>query len=187
MPVCVEQTFFSSLELSLWSSRTGHFLPTFADIASTIYAARNLLSWFLKLLEGLGGTQWEEWSFVALMLPCWNQVEGKETGTVPVSPWFSYVSVGVGVGFFTFYPNTSQKFNICPQDNVAARAFPSFPERETIPWAALYHNSWALGHPIFSTLVASGTSPSTSTSTIWKDDLNSSSWLIKHISSFFLI
>lgn len=44
--------------------------PTFADTASTMHVASNALSHLLKLLEALGGTQWEGWSFVALMLSC---------------------------------------------------------------------------------------------------------------------
>ena len=41
---------------------------------------------------------------------------------------FRYVSVGVGVEFFTFYPNTCQKFNFCPSCHVVSRIFPPFPE-----------------------------------------------------------
>ena len=122
------------------------------------------------------------------MLPCWNQGKGKETGTFPASLAFSYVSVGVGVGFFTFYPNTSQNFNFCPAGQRVFQNISSFPRSALhvtphgLPFITI-RGLWAT--PTFSNLVASGTSPSTST--IWKDDLNSMSWLIKYVLSFYLL
>ena len=87
------------------------------------------------------------------MLPCWNQVERKQTGTIPASLGFRYVSVCVGVvvGFFTFYPTKSQKFNFCPSG--PSTWFPGYfllsqkcPPCHT-PWADFNHNPWALDHP----------------------------------------
>ena len=66
---------WNRLSLVVWNYpcdplRLATSFPTFADTASTMHAASNALLCLLKLLEALGGTQWEGWSFVALMLPC---------------------------------------------------------------------------------------------------------------------
>ena len=143
---------WNRLSLVVWNYppdplRVATSFPTFSGTASTMLAASNALLCLHKPLEALGWTHWEGWSFVAVMLPCWNQVEGKERGAIPASLGFRYVSVGVG--FFTFYSNTSQEFNFCPACQNGFQNSSSFLRSalRVIPrWAALYHHPWSLGH-----------------------------------------
>ena len=89
---------------------------------------------------------------------------------------FRYVSVGVGVEFFTFYPNTSPKFNFCPAGPRGFQDISSFPRSalHVIPRGLTFittHGLWTT--PTFSKLGSSETSPSSST--MWKDDMTSMS------------